>query len=462
MRKFTLLILATAFSTLLFAQTSIPNGNFENWDNHIYDNLMYYGTTNQGLWLDYENPTPSVSKTTDAQSGTYAIKLETKVFGKDTVCAFFLNGNPENMAGGIPYNQHPDSLFGYFKGNIPVGDSALVLVTFKKAGIQLTFDVYKIPPGNYPTYTKFKMKINIPGTLIPDTVAIGGVSSNALAFDGIPGSTVYFDDFVFDSVTAQPALMNGAFELWEKDTTITIHDWKTNYLTNRTTDAVSGNYAVKIVSEISGSNLNMDELRNFDYIDTGGVTGGFPVINKTDTLAGYYKFSRTGTDSAWATIRLEHNDTVSFVYNKYLLPASSYTYFEIPFTMMKTPDTIMIGFRNADWNADVSNSGNILYIDSLFFKSDMVTAIPDHSLNLFEKIIAYPNPAEDQLNLIFAVKNETTLEIIDVSGNLIYSKSYNGLRSQTEKINMKNFSPGLYMIRVNNKDGVKTSKIIKN
>ena len=145
--KKTLLMAALAITGLsVRAQVSIPNGNFENWISVTYNDLQYYRTSNMETYFNCNNAN-TCSKTDDAIHGMWAIKLTT-VGGGDNGCfGYIINGNPENdppWHGGIAYNQKPTGLQGYYKSNIPEGDSALVLANFSAKGKNIGFYLLKL------------------------------------------------------------------------------------------------------------------------------------------------------------------------------------------------------------------------------------------------------------------------------------------------------------------------------
>ena len=75
----------------------------------------------------------------------------------------------------------------------------------------------------------------------------------------------------------------------------------------------------------------------------------------------------------------------------------------------------------------------------------------------------YPNPASEELNILFSSNKNFSLKIFDVTGNIVYSeqnKTASGILKK--KINIKNLSNGIYFIELYS-DGEKTyHKFIKN
>ncbi len=57
-------------------QTNLPNNSFETWNAHIVNNVAGWTTSNE-LFSQFGIDSVNCEKTTDAQKGTYAVKLHT-------------------------------------------------------------------------------------------------------------------------------------------------------------------------------------------------------------------------------------------------------------------------------------------------------------------------------------------------------------------------------------------------
>lgn len=94
---------------------------------------------------------------------------------------------------------------------------------------------------------------------------------------------------------------------------------------------------------------------------------------------------------------------------------------------------------------------------SELYDSTMANIITTESEN--NNIYIYPNPVTNYLNIDFSailLKNNITVEIINLNGQILYTKKSS---SQNLKIDMSNFKKGLYLIRVHMKEKVLTKKI---
>lgn len=71
----------------------------------------------------------------------------------------------------------------------------------------------------------------------------------------------------------------------------------------------------------------------------------------------------------------------------------------------------------------------------------------------------FPNPSSDIVNLRFPEpQNEGTLEVLDLSGKLLFSNSIKGV--ELTQIETQNFVSGIYLVRVINTKGQTTKKLI--
>src|ERR1700752_3899838 len=108
MKKQLLTVFAILSTGMAIAQT-IPNGSFESWTTKTYEDPQIWSCANDEDHGGTTNYPASVTKTTDAYHGSYAIKLVSSLYGTDTIQAYFANGNPGNnpAPGGIPISQTP-------------------------------------------------------------------------------------------------------------------------------------------------------------------------------------------------------------------------------------------------------------------------------------------------------------------------------------------------------------------
>ena len=191
---FAILLLAGINQT---AAQDIQNNGFEEWSViQYYEDPVGYNTTN--VITFFSGSTPNVVKTTDAYSGTYAIKMETVDTPEGVYAGAAFIGQPTDdfIQGGIPYDERPDSLTGYVKYNVSSTDTAYVAAIFKKFGapIGISFAQFSGVQNDY-LYFSVPVEWLVP-IISPDTVAIALISSSIFA-EPIIGSNLTVDKVEF-------------------------------------------------------------------------------------------------------------------------------------------------------------------------------------------------------------------------------------------------------------------------
>ncbi len=109
----------------------------------------------------------------------------------------------------------------------------------------------------------------------------------------------------------------------------------------------------------------------------------------------------------------------------------------------------------------VIKRGHKPYITSRM-KINQTTSIPEiiNNINVDSKV--YPNPANDVLNLEFKSQHSYSIEILDINGKLLLTKSSTSVKENLikEKIDIKMLANGLYFIKITSDNFTKTHKLI--
>jgi len=373
----------------VIAQTSsTPDGNFESWTTYTYDSPQnFVGNSNLKAFADTV-PFNEV-KTTDAYHGTYAIKLTTVItprvnngIGNDTIQGYFVNTNPNGNGGpsswhnGFAYNQKPTGIRGYYKSAVVSPDNALILVFFYKGGSVIGQYIFPIT-GSQSAYTLFSYTFSPALTQNPDSVIMGAVSSDfRTSTINRNGSMLQLDSVSFIGA-ATPTQFDGDFETWQTTTIKTPDNWvlsngrigghNGNIITpgmSQTTDAVTGNYAIELTTFLDSTN-NGHGGPNHAVARAGAIStgyypnncnvncqeqGGEPFTKQIDTLAFYYKYVPSGSDSGQVSLNFKKNST-SINYNQTnLIASANYQYKEIPFNVGQVPDSVIIDIHSSTWS----------------------------------------------------------------------------------------------------------------
>jgi len=98
-------------------------------------------------------------------------------------------------------------------------------------------------------------------------------------------------------------------------------------------------------------------------------------------------------------------------------------------------------------------------IDTLDFTVNISTST-NSLINLKDPTRIYPNPSEGLL-FVEIEKNDLELEIADINGRIIFSKQFNNHSSNTvEKIDLSNFSKGIYFVKIKNSNSINVEKLL--
>lgn len=100
------------------------------------------------------------------------------------------------------------------------------------------------------------------------------------------------------------------------------------------------------------------------------------------------------------------------------------------------------------------DNSNIIGVDNL-----RITRVLSTEAFFSSNFTMYPNPAENVLNVSAKAEPITLVEISDINGRIVSTKSFNGV-SQAE-ISVGELNAGVYFVEVSSANGKGTSKLIK-
>lgn len=190
--------------------TNVPDGDFENWKSFTTGENTYYEPAS-GWWATLNilsnigSPQTAV-RTTDVNTGKYAAKLTTGLWGQLVMPGILLSGvfdfNAPNMViEGQPFTEKPEKFRGYYKYTSVDGDSAAVFASITRYNtVEMKRDT--IAEASFAVlttveeYTYFDLDFTYYLTDVePDTINIVFSSSaDGANFNGAIGSTLYIDD----------------------------------------------------------------------------------------------------------------------------------------------------------------------------------------------------------------------------------------------------------------------------
>jgi hypothetical protein len=369
MKKTLLLITSVFIAGLSFGQYGIvTNGGFENWTvNVLYENPNLWKTSNYNNNLSLVNAT----KDTDAQNGTYSIKLISNITGTDTADAYTILGDfgDNGPSNGFLYTTVVDTLKGWYKYSTQGTDSATLLaVMFNQDTVTEMMAI--LVAGTQSTWTEFAMPFNA-GLVAPDSMLVAFASSNALNDYVENGSWIMVDNISFASstVSSPPAIPNGDFESWTDISSEDADNWFSyNQLlagnggtpTIKTLDSQAGTYALETKTMQWGPSDTLRGVVTNGYFDNNGIQGGVSYTEMPTQFEGYYKYAPSGTDTAFVSITF-FNAGVPVESQGIQIGGNvtTYTNFTLPVNLTNPPDTMQIVI----WPGD--NPGSVLKIDEL-------------------------------------------------------------------------------------------------
>ena len=429
----------------------IPNSGFEDWvDQFFYDDPVDYGTSNIISFI--LSGAPNVTKV-DRPNGGNAVRLETNIGLAGPMAGLINNGKFDSgINGGQPWTSQPDSMTLQMRYKILPGDTANIIVLFKKDSKFVAFNIFEIE-GEVSDWTSFNFPLS-PYVAQPDTMLFVVQSSTNLS--GI-GSFLELDSIQFENSTDQ--LSNANLEDWRSVNFYDPELWTSLNFPNaiygdsvsvsQTDDAFEGDFAARIESvysyaqgDTAGILSSNDQLNGIE---------GFPIAEKPAALRGYYKYEpATPNDLAFVAVQFGFFDIAvnqrrdTFVFMP-LLPTPDYKEFNLDILGLDIPqpDTAIIIFSSTNFVNPVA--GSVLIVDKLDF-------IPTTSIEKevdVETIRISPNPAVNYIsfNKLSDSYNGKRYIIYDNSGKVVLSGIVNDVNYG---IDISGIPSGTYNITVEN------------
>jgi hypothetical protein len=226
--KTLLLTSALVASTLTsFAQTQIPNSDFENWttsnycsemdslDNFLSGEAFMYLNTKKSIGTATCPALPFQYQSTDKQSGNYALALGPQYINAQPYYNFATLGKAKDFGSsmgisseGISFTGRPTKLTGYYKYTAGVAGDELTIEVF---GSNLNDEDYLFYGAfttsvNQTTYKNFEIDLEYDPTDLTNPMALTLLISVGNSDDGsIDGNTLALIDnllFVYDTPTS--------------------------------------------------------------------------------------------------------------------------------------------------------------------------------------------------------------------------------------------------------------------
>lgn len=441
MKKTLLFISAIIIGFSSYAQYE----GFENWTTNSVQTLDGYQTTVNDRGVDGSTAAYSVA---DPVTGALSIKLETVIGSQgDTLFGYFIDGDPDLMTPGQAVSLNDvDSVIGWYKYDIQPNDSTLFICMTTFMSTPSGGNSYYIQ-GSQPTWKRFAFYVGAPAA---DSLLIGAASSDAMNFQGIPGSWIQYDDIQLKSSAGQLMnIVNSSFENWSPMSWDEPNGWATGNTwaigqpsmpAVKTTDSYAGTYALELNILLSTEGDTLWGAATNGYWGNNGPQGGKPYTGSPTAVECYYKYAPVGGDNANLFIEFRQGGSVvGNNGNGFSTTVGSYTLWTQSIAPM-TPDTVLI----AMWAGN--NIGSQFKIDNL----DFVFPVGISEGLTVDKLVSYPNPATDVIKIKFNIENDNdvSIRLIDAVGKELTARSLGHLASGTyrESFNTSNYATGVYFI----------------
>lgn len=188
--------------------------------------------------------------------------------------------------------------------------------------------------------------------------------------------------FIITLSSFAQSIPNGGFESWQ----VTSFENPSNFETSnykkdnnvisplnviKTTDAFHGNYAIKLTTALSGTNLSFAFFANGSPGSNQG-SGGIPYNLKPSGVRFRYKSNIIGTDTAIFLCWFKKAGAYIGQYTyKFATTKTAYTLFDVTFAtpLSQNPDTLIVAAASSNAFLQVNpNVGNSFQVDSITFK----------------------------------------------------------------------------------------------
>lgn len=440
--------LLSLFTLLTVSSVYSQYEGFENWTQNSVLQLDDYQTSlnEGGAFLG------NTIQSTDAYSGTYSLRLETVLApAGDTAFGYIVSGDPDAFTPGQPTGlNNVDSIIGYYKYDVMSGDSITFLPVTFFAGTPTgpaSGEPFYIT-GTQTTWKRFAFYI---GASVTDSLLFAVATGDPLNdFNGIPGTWIQIDDIQLKSSFGTTSnILNNSFENWTPVLWDELVNWKSTnqyYIgepvlpVNKTTDANSGTYALQLDMFLTSDGDTAWSVITNGEFSNNGPTGGVPYTSSPIGVEFYYKYLPSGADTASFSIEFKETGQPSqWAGTQIFGTTSTYTLFS-GFVPAITPDSMLINIGAG------RNPGSQLKIDDINF----VFPVGLNEVLSVEKLVAYPNPVKDVLNLRFNLKQDKDISIrlLDVTGKELIRQDLGSLSSgvYNQQFNTSNYNSGIYFI----------------
>lgn len=291
----------------------------------------------------------------------------------------------------------------------------------------------------------------------------------------------YFSLFAFSLLTvvfsreikAQNPIPNPGFEEWSNNVPIGWNSLNQNILgtdfvtvTRDQTNPQSGTSCVKVQTVMHNifivgpvtlpGILSLGEITLDILNQTGSVEGGVPIDTRPQMLTGWLRNQPAAGDASIIGIGLfrwngNSRDTLALGYNIFSDPIPDWQQFNIPidYMMWEMPDTMNIMFFSSSLISGNIVNGSTIWVDDLSLEYGPVS-ISNISADYTPSI--RQSSDSDFITLTGLESNVAEISIFNLSGCCVMNLKPTPGQSEIG-INASGLKSGLYILRIENKDG---------
>ncbi|MBW7674635.1 T9SS type A sorting domain-containing protein [Chryseobacterium chendengshani] len=196
---------------------------------------------------------------------------------------------------------------------------------------------------------------------------------------------------------------------------------------------------------------------NYDFA-TKKLTGMLK-LTPTAGVATFYEVGNVGTNTyaanTWVNLTVEYNKTTGGV--AFVSPQGTYSITSAPTGYTLNPNLVATEFDYLVSSSTGNTVVNTVGFDdtNILFTNNSVLSVNDQNVKeLKSNTSIYPNPTSDVLNIQTDSKI-TAVSISDMTGRKV------NIKLDDNKVDVRNLTPGTYLINIETKDGISTEKFIK-
>lgn len=341
-----------------------------------------------------------------------------------------------------------------------------------------------VPEGSAVVFSDKSTCVDSWSWALPGASATSSTSQNPFVFYNTAGQYDVTLDATNTNGTSQKAIPGYIIVLGPTatNTSISLEDFESTFPTDYILDNIDGGLKWEIFNGASASTGNQClRLNTFDnpIVSYDGVL--LPNLNLSSSSVSFsFKYAyqqyditkdeymrvmvSTNQGSSWTTV---------WEKNKFTLPTKSGSNSSTGFVPAGTSEwsSADIDLSSYAGNSNVwimiqgeTENGQNMYLDDIETK----TVVNDVLIESISNVNVHPNPFEENVTVDFNLlqNSEVSIKLSDITGKVIFSNQY-PLNAGNQSVKLKDakissLAKGVYFLKISDKNGTKTKKLVKN